>query len=109
MSILTGPVGVTVMVTTNRAPTLGNIYVLTCDVSGAENLSPATTYQWSRDSGTGTQTQVGKSRTLSFSPLSLSDAGQYSCSVTVNSPYLNSDIMASSLNYHTLMLQGELT
>ena len=72
-------------------------YTLTCAVTGAGILSPTITYQWTRDNGT-TQTQVGtNSNTLSFSLLSLSDAGRYTCGVTVSSPYLNSDIMAASI------------
>ena len=77
-------------------------YTLTCTVTGAENLSPTITYQWTRDNGT-TQTQVGtNSNTLSFSPLSLSDAGRYTCDVTVGSSYLNSDIMAASIPGNSL-------
>ena len=68
-------------------------YSLTCGVSGTEHLSPSITYQWTKDNGTLTQTQVGtNSLLLSFSPLRLSDAGQYTCQATVSSPYLNNDI-----------------
>ena len=85
-------------------------YTLTCSVTGAENLSPTITYQWTRDIGT-TQTQVEtNSNTLSFSPLSLSDAGRYTCDVTVSSPYLNSDIMAASVpgNSPSVTFQSKL-
>ena len=69
-------------------------YTLTCAVTGAENLSPTITYQWTKDNGA-TQTQVGtNSNTLSFSPLSLSDAGRYTCTVTVSSPYLSGDLVS---------------
>ena len=56
-------------------------YSLTCGVTvtGAEN--PSITYQWTKNNGT--QTQVGTDRVLSFSPLRLSDAGQYTCQATV--------------------------
>ena len=109
LSLHAGPT-VTVMVTPNGAPVLGNDYGLTGDVTGDGNLSPSRTYQWTRDNGTGPPTQVGtNSSSLSFSPLSLSDAGRYSCSVTVSSPYLNSDIMTSSGFSQPLMFQGELT
>ena len=65
-------------------------YTLTCGVAGAENLSPSITYQWTKNNGT--QTQVGTARVVSFSPLWLSDAGQYTCHATVRSPDLNNDI-----------------
>ena len=93
----------------DRPAVLGNNYVLTCDVSGEETLSSTLAYQWTRDNGT-TQAQVGKnSRILSFSPLSLSDAGRYTCSVNVSSPYLNSNIVAatSGTNSQTIVFQSE--
>ena len=68
-------------------------YSLTCGVIGAGNLNPSITFQWTKNNGTQTQIQVGADpRVLSFSPLRLSDAGQYTCQTTVSSPYLNSDI-----------------
>ena len=85
-------------------------YTVICAVIGAESLSPTIAYQWTRDNGT-TQTQVGtNSNTLSFSPLSLSYAGRYTCNVTVRSPYLNSDIMAASIpgDSPSVMFQSKL-
>ena len=41
-------------------------------------------YNWTKDNGTA-QTVVGNSSTLFFSPLKLSDAGQYLCQVTIGS------------------------
>ena len=65
---------------------------LTCDVSGADNLNPMITYQWTRNDGS-TQTPVGtNSNTLTLSPLRLSDAGDYNCSVNISSNLLNSPI-----------------
>ena len=86
-------------------------YTLTCIASGAENLNPAITYQWTRNYGT-TQTQVGinsKMFTLGTdpSPLQLSNAGNYECRVTVGSSLLNNDIMAASS--HRVTIQSELT
>ena len=81
-------------------------YSLTCDVTGDENLSSTRTYQWNMDNGN-SQTQVGtNSNSLFFSSLSLSDAGRYTCSVTVSSPYLNSNVMSS--NSEDVMLESEL-
>ena len=81
---------------------------LTCDVSGADNLNPTITYQWTRNDGS-TQTRVGtNSNILTLSPLGLSNAGNYTCSTTVNSTLLNNDIITSSGNTQSVMIQGEL-
>ena len=102
-----GP-SISVMVTADGALVLGqNGYMLICSVSGAENLNPTITYQWTRNNGT--QTQVGtNSNTLSFSPLRLSDVGQYTCEVTISSSFLNSEITMDSSDSRTLALQSEL-
>ena len=61
----------------------GQSYTLTCSVSGAS----VTTYHWRKDG-----TVLSEIRPiLSFSPLRLSDAGQYTCEVTVNSITLTDD------------------
>ena len=56
-------------------------YYLTCGVTVTGAANPSITYQWTKNNGT--QTQVGTDRVLSFSPLRLSDAGQYTCQATV--------------------------
>ena len=102
---------ISAQITTSNSgtPMLGqNGYSLICNVSGAENLSPSITYQWTKNNGTQTQTiQVGGTdfRFLSFSPLRLSDAGQYTCQATISSPYLNNDIIV--MNSQDIMLQSE--
>ena len=56
-------------------PVAGQNYVLTCGITGAENLSPSIIYQWTKDSG-GNRTKIGNnSNSISFSPLRLLDAG----------------------------------
>ena len=81
---------------------------LTCDVSGADNLNPTITYQWTRNDGS-TQTPVGtSSNTLSLSPLRLSNAGDYTCNATVSSTLLNDDIPASADNTQRVTIQSEL-
>ena len=57
-------------------PTVGQSYTLTCSVSGAS----VTTYQWRKD-GSAIQDTT---EMLSFSLLRASDAGQYTCRVTVD-------------------------
>ena len=58
-------------------------YSLTCGVTVTGTAYPSITYQWTKDNGNQT-IQVGIDRVLSFSPLRLSDAGQYTCQATVN-------------------------
>ena len=54
---------------------IGESYNLTCRVAGAENLNSTISYEWTKNTDTTSQTQVGiNSNILSFSPLRLSDA-----------------------------------
>ena len=53
---------------------------LTCGVSGADNLNLMIIYQWTRNNETLTSETVGNNM-LPLSPLRLSHAGSYSCSV----------------------------
>ena len=76
---------INVEITTNGTKILeenGYSLELTCDatVTGADAGNFSITYLWTKDNGT--QTQVGTDRVLSFSPLRLSDAGQYTCQAT---------------------------
>ena len=98
-----------VQITTSGAPVLGHYgYSLTCTVSGAENLNPSITYQWTKNSGTQTQMQVGADpKVLSFSPLRLSDAGQYTCQATVGSSYLANN--TTVMNSQDVILQSEFS
>ena len=78
---------------------------LTCDVSGAESLNPMITYQWTRN---GETVPLASSGTLTLFPLQLSDAGSYTCSVTVDSASLPSNIQASASNMQTVTIESEL-
>ena len=83
-------------------------YSLTCGVTGAENLDPSITYQWTKNNGTLTQIQVGADpRVLSFSSLRFADAGRYTCQATVSSPYLNNDITMT--DSQDITLQSEFS
>ena len=79
----TTPPMMTVAVSGDGIPAAGQSYTLTCSVSGAS----VTTYQWRKDGTVLSETRP----ILSFSPLRLSDAGQYTCEVTVNSITLTDD------------------
>ena len=83
-------------------PVAGQVYVLTCGITGAENLSPNFIYQWTKESG-GNRTQIrNNSNSVSFSPLQLSDAGQYTCHVTVQSSYIYNEMIITASQNVTL-------
>ena len=72
----------------------GENYDLICSVLGAENLSPSITYQWTKNSNG--QIQVGtNSNTLSFTPVRLSDAANYSCTVAITLSYLSAGMITA--------------
>ena len=75
---------VTVVVSDDGTPTAGQSYTLTCSVS----VASVTTYQWRKNVSV---IQGETTEMLSFSSLRLSDAGQYTCEVTVNSMTYTSD------------------
>ena len=84
-------------------PTVGESYSLTCTVTGADRLNPTISYQWFKN----TAVVSGETQsTLSFSSLSLSDAGQYRCDVTVSSNLLSQSVMNMS-NTQDLTLQSK--
>jgi hypothetical protein len=90
---------ISIQITTSGAPVVGQSgYSLTCGVTGAENLSPSITYQWTKNNGTHTQIQNDAANPrVSFSPLRLSDAGQYTCQATISSPFLSDDITMTAM------------
>ena len=88
-------------------PVVGEPYTLSCNVSGDDKLDPSVTYQWMRYNEIDMETAlVANSETLSFSPLNLSDSGNYSCKVIVRSRYLDNSISANS-NLVSIILQGK--
>ena len=72
---------------------------LTCDVSGASKLRPMII--WTKNGRT--QTEIDNSTTLPFTPLSLSHAGNYTCSIT--SALLDHPVMAA--NSRMVVIQSE--
>ena len=88
-------------------PTAGESYQLTCNVSGAENLNPTTTYRWTRNNGSGQALIETNSNILSFTPLRLADAASYVCEVTISSNYLTDDIAAMNVNPQDIRIQSE--
>ena len=80
-----------------KIATAGHSYTLTCSVTGTKDLNPAITYEWTKRNSTQTNV-VGSYKTLTFSSLRLSDAGEFFCCVTVNSHHRNAIGVTSS--YH---------
>ena len=79
---------------------------LICEVTGAEKLSPAITYNWTRNNKTISESD-SNSKTLYLSPLRLSHAGSYACNVIVSSALLSSKISASSHKNENVTIQSE--
>ena len=85
-------------------PVVGQPYTLICTVSGDEKLDSDVTYHWTKINGRETELEAN-STDLSFSSLSLSNSGSYSCMSVVSSMYLNEAIIASNLS--DIQLQGK--
>ena len=86
------------LISPSDPPAAGERYSIMCAVTRPDKLNLAINYQWFKT--TNSRTQVGtNSPTLTFDPLVLSDAGQYSCEVTVSSSLLSQDIAIVSQHY----------
>ena len=69
-------------------------FSLSCDITGTENLNtPTFTYQWRRN---GRVISAQQGSTLSLSPLTALNAGEYDCSVSVSSTSLSSTVTVNS-------------
>ncbi len=90
------------------APVAGQDYALTCGIIGAENLNPNITYQWTKDSGRNRTKIRNQSSSILFSPLKLSDAGQYVCHVIVQSPYIYNDVTTVAYKNVTLKRKSNM-
>ena len=84
-------------------PTAGQNYTITCSIFGAEGFTP--TYRWLKN---GSSIASETDSTLYFPSLRLSNAGRYSCEVTVMSSLLSEDIVTSS-NMFELTFKSECT
>ena len=85
--------------------TVGRSYTLTCtaNIAGTGTMS-TTTITWIHPNGSVTS-GTGSSLNLSLNPLRVSDAGQYTCNVSVSSPFLTG--AQSSTDTFTINVQGE--
>ena len=99
-------IGVSITSSPTAPFTAGQSYTLTCTaaVTGGETLSTTTTITWIHPSGSVTS-GTGSSLDLSLNPLRVSDAGQYTCNVSVSSPFLT--ISQSATDMSTINVQGK--
>ena len=82
-------------ISSTGAAVVGQSYSLHCNVAGTERFTPILSYKWTKNNGT--LTHVGfDSENLSFSPLRLSDAGQYVCHVTASSDVTHEQVANTS-------------
>ena len=94
----------TAAIDVSRSRVIGGRVTLTCDVTGLSNLASDTTITFS-----GPRTMMGIGNTslqLLLDPALLSDAGQYTCMVTVTSALLNGAVGDTVTEF--LRLQSEL-
>ena len=101
---------VTASINSPTAPfTAGQSYTLTCTATvtggGGETLSTNTTISWTHPNGSVTS-GTGSSLDLTLNPLRVSDAGQYTCNVSVSSPFLTGTW--NSTDTFTINVQGKL-
>ena len=90
------PTIVVSIITSVATPMVGSMYSLICSDTGAERLTDATvTYQWFKN-GAVVSGQI--MAILSFSPLAISDAGNYTCQATVTFSLLSDPITTASSN-----------
>ena len=78
-------------VTPSGILTAGKNYSLACSVDIPQSLNATITYVWTRGG-----TQVGTDSILNFSPLVLTNSGQYVCTGTVTSDLLSSPLTDES-------------
>ena len=85
--------------------TVGQSYTLTCtaNVAGVGTMSN-TTITWIHPSGSVTS-GTGSSLVLPLNPLQVSDAGQFTCNVSVSSPFLTRP--QSATDTLTINVQGK--
>jgi hypothetical protein len=85
-------------------PMVGSMYSLTCNITGAERLADhdaMVTYQWFKNGAVVSRQTMA---TLSFSPLTPSDAGNYTCRATVTSSLLSDPIISASNTSNLIVL-----
>ena len=80
----------TLVITPSGPPAAGQAYSLTCGLMGVESLDVPDAdnrFRWDRISSPA-QTALIRAPTLSFTPLTVADEGDYMCTNNIVSPYL---------------------
>ena len=78
-----------------------SMYSLTCIITGAERFTDYnTTYQWFKD---GMVVAVQEMQTLSFPSLTISDAGNYTCTIVLSSNLLNGLVSSNSDPFNVIL------
>ena len=79
----------TILITSSGPAVVGISYTLTCTVSGADNLEATISIEIT---GPSTASGSGTSLQLPLGPLNLNHAGEYTCTATVFSDLLTTNI-----------------
>lgn len=99
---------IVVEISENRPPTLGEYYNLVCHVSGDEVRNSSRTYQWTKTNSTHNDILVKGDSTDNYFQLNnlrLHDAGEYTCRVTISSPFLIETV--SRMSSHITRVSSE--
>ena len=79
------------VITPNGSLLEGQTYSLTCDLTGDESLDVPEADRRVRWDKVGEQHGIHRTATLSFTPLSRDDEGEYMCTTNIRSPYLTNN------------------
>ena len=89
-------------------PIAGQNYTITCVVLGADNLNSTLTYKWTKSNSSQTLCIPTTNNALfNFSPIKISDAGNYSCEVNNSSNYLEESVVVVKSNSKHLQVQSK--
>ena len=91
-----------VIVFTAGTEVVGESYCIICTVTGAETLDAQIVTTWGDPGGNVVQSG-GTTLVHDFTSLQLSDAGQYTCTASVTSPYLDNTLTRSTTQSINLM------
>ena len=105
LTILIAPT-LTLVITPNGSPIEGQTYSLTCDLMGDESLDVPDVdrrYRWDK---VRVRADIHRTATLSFTPLSRDDEGEYKCTTNIMSPYLtNSQTRVTTTSFTVIRKQ----